>query len=334
MRRALLSCLLWGSLCACSPEVPLAVTPQEEPPLLWVDPPGFPEAQFEPSNPYHPARVELGRRLFFEPRLSGPGTISCATCHEPEQGFADGLVRSVGASGKPLARHTPALFNLAWVSSGFFWDGGAKNLESLVFGPLTDPDEMAGNLVEIAAWLQEDESYPTEFELAFEEPFQIGQVAMALAQYLRSLVSVNSKYDQARQGKAALSEAEVRGLALVEEHCSSCHAGELFTNHEYKNNGIAQIFSEEEEGISLGRARVTGDPADRGKWRTPTLRNVTKTAPYMHDGRFASLEEVLEHYRSGIQEGETLAPELQGGIPLSSEDVQDILSFLQTLSAE
>lgn len=307
----------------------------------FVIPSGFPEPSFEPSNLYDPLRAELGRRLFFDVRLSGNNTISCGTCHVPELAFTDRQrLSTLGATGQALPRHTPTLFNLAWADQGLFWDGGAKNLESLVFGPITSPIEMNQELPEMMAELANDDDYPLLFVEAFGAPLEVGQVAMALALYVRTLVSADSKYDRARTFQTSLDEVEIAGLELVERHCVVCHSGELFTDNGFHNNGLDETFSADDEGIHLGRARVTGDPRDVGKFKTSSLRNVALTAPYMHDGRFSTLREVLEHYRSGVRDSETLdsalrsSPDDAPGVPLTDEDIVALEAFLVALSGD
>lgn len=286
-------------------------------------------------TPYSKKQAALGEALFFEPRLSSNGNVSCATCHVPELGFADGEPLSQnGVSGNLLHRHSPTLINLAWADRGLFWDGGSKNLESLVFGPLTHQDEMAQRLDELDHFLLTDPHYRAWFEAAFEAPFEIGQLARALAQYVRSLICADTRYDRAHAEPSLLSAHEQRGLALVRAHCQSCHRGELFTDNGFHNNGLDSDYADTDEGIHLGRYRISFQEEDRGSFKTPTLRHVTETAPYMHDGRFESLREVIEHYRTGVRASPSLAPELRSGISLSDEDVEDLLAFLETLRCE
>ncbi|NJK33348.1 MAG: methylamine utilization protein [Deltaproteobacteria bacterium] len=253
-------------------------------------------------NPITTEGVALGRRLFFDPRLSGPNTIACATCHQPEHCYSDGQPRSIGASGKPLPRHTPALINLAW-AKGLFWDGGAKNLESQVFGPLTSPDEMAADTRTLVAELAEDPELRAAFERAFpSEGLTLGNIARAIAQFERTLIFADSPYDHRTRGESTdpASELEQRGHALFLRHCASCHIPDQFTDFEYHDIGLDAAFSDADERLAWGRARITGNLHERGAFKTPTLRNVALTAPYMHDGRFTTLAQVLEHYRHGI----------------------------------
>lgn len=292
----------------------------------------FPQPE---RNPMTEEGVILGQRLFFDPQLSANGQVSCATCHIPSKAFSDGeVLSSRGVSGNRLRRHSPALFNLAWQTTGLFWDGGANDLESLNFGPITHPDEMAADLDEIVAYLVQDSTYPVLFSKAFpNDPIQSSTVSRAIAQYTRTLISQTSKYDNWKKGNASFSDLELEGYQLYQNHCSSCHQEGLFNDLDFHNNGLDQSYPDPPalEGLFLGRFRISFDSLDLGAYKTPSLRNVTLTGPYMHDGRFETLEEVLDHYQSGIQVNNSLAPQLQKGIILTSEERKAILAFLQTL---
>lgn len=289
-----------------------------------------------PHNPMTAAGVALGRRLFFDPRLSGDDRIACASCHDPERAYSDPRPASVGASGEPLPRNAPPLINLAW-HEGYFWDGGAKNLESQIYGPLTSPDEMDQDLDELLDELRADDSYPAMFAAAFSDGITLGNLARAIAQFERSLVSASSRYDRFVRGEpgGGLSDLEQQGLALVRAKCSPCHTTDLFTDGGYHNNGLDPAFAEDDERLAWGRGRISRDPRDLGKYKTPTLRNLARTAPYMHDGRFDTLPEVLEHYRGGVVASPTLDEALRRGdalgIALDDDDVAAILAFLRTL---
>lgn len=290
-------------------------------------------------NPTTAEGVALGRMLFFDPRLSGSNTIACASCHRPERCYSDGQVRSVGASGEPLLRHTPALINLAW-ANGSFWDGGAKNLESQVFGPLTSPAELAADTQTLVAELSADPKLRAAFERAFPgEAVTLGNIARALAQFERSLVFADSPYDRRARGEPEqpASELEQRGQALFSKWCASCHIPDHFTDWGYHDIGLDATHPDDHERLAWGRARITGDLRDRGAFKTPTLRNVAITAPYMHDGRFATLEQVLDHYRHGVVDSPNLAAQLRGrdgrpGLELDDDEVAAIIAFLHTLT--
>ena len=319
-----------------------AKQPPPRPTLLEVDVPSnlAPVVPVPVRNPLTREGVALGRRLFFDVRLSRDNDIACATCHRPELGFSDGKVRSRGHRGQALLRHTPALQNLAW-AEGTFWDGGAKNLESQVFGPLTSPEEMDQDVGELVRELEADPETAAMFDAAFSDGITMPNLVRAIAQFERTIIGGHSRYDRFVRGEAGgeLSSQERQGMALVKENCSPCHATDFFTDFAYHNNGLDESFSDEHERLAWGRARITDDPRDRGRFKTPTLRNVARTAPYMHDGRFADLGQVLRHYRSGIKRSPTLDPRLvasdgRTGIPLDNAEARAIIAFLHALTED
>lgn len=308
-------------------------------PLFLAVPPGFPPLEVDVENPMTVEGIALGKALFFDKRLSVDGSISCASCHHPDKAFTDGLPRSRGVSGKELPRNSPTLFNLAWNSNGFFWDGGAVTLESQAYGPIMHADEMGMDLRVLQGRLMAHRDYVKAFKRVFDDSIQSQYIVKALVQYERSLIAANAPYDQYRRGdRAALSSMEKKGLLLVDKYCRDCHAGELFTDQQFHNNGLDSVFSnEEEEGVYQGRYRISDRLEDLGKYRTPTLRNVAITAPYMHDGRFASLEEVLDHYQSGVKYSPSLDSLLiEGSITsnevLKNEEKEAIIAFLKALT--
>jgi cytochrome c peroxidase len=297
----------------------------------------FPQPVFDTENPMTREAIELGRTLFYDVRLSGNNLVSCASCHDPKRAFSDGIALSkAGVAGTSLLRHSPALINLAWADNGLFWDGGSLNLESQVFGPLTAHDEMGQDLYELIDELNAVPEYVNHFKVAFDDGLNIQNVAKALSQFQRTLISADSKYDKFRlsQSGAVLSSIELRGQELVRQKCQGCHSSELFTDNEYHNNGLDTDFiNTDHEGVYLGRYRITYDLADLGKYKTPTLRNIALTAPYMHDGRFGTLEEVVEHYSSGVKKSNTLDSRLSAdGMHLNEVDKAAIVSFLKTLT--
>ncbi len=290
-------------------------------------------------NPMSKEGVFLGKKLFFDPALSKNGKIACANCHIPEKAFTDGLSLSdKGVSGNKLHRNAPTLTNIAWVD-GLFWDGGALNLESLAFGPLTHADEMAADLKELVKRLEKDAVYKPLFGQAFPDlGVSSSSIARALAQYQRTLISGGSAYDlYARGNKKALTQVQQKGMLLFEANCSSCHATDHFTDFGYHNNGLDSIFQDEAfERIFQGRYRITLNTADLGKFKTPTLRNVALTAPYMHDGRFGTLDEVMEHYATGVKNSNTLDLALQRGAAtgfhFSEAEKAQLIAFLHSLT--
>ncbi len=284
----------------------------------------------------------MGRWLFHSPSLSSTGQVSCASCHDQARAFSDDAALSRrGVTGQPLARHTPPLVNLAWVGE-LFWDGGMKNLESLSLAPLTHPDELGqADLPALMERLAAQPEAVRRFEAAFGPGgLSLSNLLRALAQFQRTLVSADSRYDRWRRGEPgeALSAQEEAGLALVQRHCAPCHGTELFTDNAFHNNGLDSRFGSDTE-VTRGRGRITLSTEDDGRYKTPTLRNVTRSAPYMHDGRLATLDAVLEHYRHGMVPSATLDPLFQrgdGAPGLSLEDGEKaaILAFLEALTDE
>ncbi|WAC39991.1 cytochrome-c peroxidase [Pedobacter sp. SL55] len=296
----------------------------------WVD---------DIENPLTTTGVKLGRLLFYDKRLSGNNKISCASCHQQDLAFSDGVaLNNIGVSKQPLHRHAPALFNLIWANNGLFWDGGSTNLESQAFGPLTAFDEMGQDLNALEVELKAIPEYRTLFEQAFKNGITSANVVKALAQFQRTLISANSKYDKYRRNEGVqLSAQELEGMTLVEQKCKGCHAGELFTDNNYHNNGLDANFSDDHEGIHQGRFRVSYQAADLSAFKTPSLRNVMLTAPYMHDGRFANIDQVLEHYNSGLKSSASIDQKLfqnsgQLGIPLAESQKAAIKAFLNALT--
>jgi len=294
---------------------------------------GFPQPE---RNPISEQGVILGKKLFFDPNLSSNGKVSCASCHEPALAFTDhASLGAKGVSGNMLHRNAPALFNLAWQINGLFWDGGAVDLESLNFGPLTHPDEMGANLDNIVDYLANDQEYPLLFEAAFPNiPIQSAYISRAISQYVRTLISQSSVYDSWKLGKAKFSDLQLQGYQVYKKNCASCHTEGLFTDGAFHNNGLDQNYPDPPhlEGLYLGRYRITFDASDLGAYRTPSLRNLFFTTPYMHDGRLKTLEEVLDHYESGIQANSSLAAPLQKEMHFTQDEKNALLAFLKTLT--
>ena len=290
-------------------------------------------------NPLSPAGVVLGRKLFYDPILSKSGEISCASCHRQSNTFADSVaLTTIGETGNALLRNTPALINLAW-QQRYFWDGGVRDLESQAFGALQHPDEMATDLGLVTEKLNNDPMYQEMFREAFHiDSISSKYITRALAQFERTLISASSKYDRWKRGDSTLlSDKEMAGLVVFEQNCGSCHPPPFFMDHSFHNNGLDSLFDKENLGINQGRYRISFDENDVGKFKTPTLRNVALSAPYMHDGRYESLEEVLDHYANGMVESATLNPFFRKksdglGIELKESEKSDLLAFLQTLT--
>ncbi|MBI2926121.1 MAG: cytochrome-c peroxidase [Verrucomicrobia bacterium] len=283
------------------------------------------------DNPLTAEKIELGRRLFFDPGLSRDGTVSCATCHQAEKAFTDGRRIPLGIEQRAGRRNVPTLLNCAYGKS-LFWDGRVVSLEDQALLPLTNPTEMGNTLEAILERLRSDSTYLRLFGAAFGEgPITDHQVAAALASYQRTLVAANSPYDRyvLLKDETALSEPARRGLELFRSkaRCAHCHEGELFTDQKFHNTGV----SWGKEPLDLGRYEHTRREGDQGKFKTPTLRHLTLTAPYMHDGSLATLEDVIDFYDRGANPN----PHLDGAIQplnLSAAEKADLLVFLECLS--
>lgn len=292
-----------------------------------------------PQPEYNKATKEgiaLGKKLFFDKRLSQNNDISCGSCHLPEKAFSDfGKQFSIGNEGKILKRNTQALFNLAWETS-FFWDGGAKNLESQVFAPLQAHDEMNANLDSLQKELSKIDEYKSLFKKAFDsDEISSVKVAWAIAQYERSLISANSNYDKwVRNEGFSLSSIEQKGFDIFKIKCATCHKADLFADGNFHNNGLDSTFDDSRfENLYKGRFRITTNEADLGKYKIPSLRNLKFTAPYMHDGRFATLTEVINHYSNGIKTSPTLSEKLpKEGFRFTPEERESLIAFLNTLN--
>lgn len=292
-------------------------------------PAGFEPIPVPSHNPLTAEKVSLGERLFFDPHLSEDRTLSCASCHLENAAFADPRRVSPGVHGRLGIRNSPSLVNVGYVNL-LFWDGGALTLESQALGPLEADFEMNMNLGDLITRIELDDSYVTQFEEAFGEGPSVPTVTQALASFQRTIRSGGSRFDRYANGAiSALNDGERRGLELFngKANCASCHGGFLFTNQTFENNGI------EPAGSDSGRARITLDPADYLEFRVPSLRNVEKTAPYMHDGRFDSLEDVIDHYDkggSGVRNQSALISSLR----LTDQEKRDLIAFLHTLTDE
>ena len=305
----------------------------------------FPEPEIANDNPLTIQGVELGRMLFYDPQLSKDGSQSCSSCHLQEHGFSDPEQFSLGVEGQRGGRHAMAVVNLAWNTNEFFWDGRSHLLRDQVILPIQDPLEMNETLQNVLDKLNADQRYRDQFIRAFgDDEITVDRIALALEQFCNSIVSVESKYDQYLRGEATLTASEERGRELFFAEynpffpdisgadCQHCHSGKNFENDEYMNNGL----DDEADFTDLGRFDVTNDPADRAKFKVPTLRNIEMTAPYMHDGRFATLEEVVDHYNSGIHPSSTLDITLENtrgtGLMLDAQDKADLVAFLKTFT--
>lgn len=280
-----------------------------------------------------PAVVALGRHLFFDPRLSGDGKTSCATCHKPERAFADGLARSSGRDGRPLPRNTPTVLNSSY-NALQFWDGRADTLESQARGPLLSLREM--NMSDEATVMRAvaaDAETVAGFQAAFGEEPTFGRLCQAIASYERTLVTTATPYDRYMRGeKKALTDPQKRGLFLFfgKASCTQCHNGPTLSDQKFHNLGLEQTGN---DPADEGRAAATGRPEDRRAFRTPPLRNITLTGPFMHDGSVGTLEEVIDLYDKGGG-GAAGKSVLLRPLELTAEERADLLAFLGALTGE
>lgn len=292
-------------------------------------PAGFDPVPIPAHNPLTPAKVELGRRLFEEPLLSRTRDVSCASCHRADIAFTDGVARSTGVENREGLRNSPSLINVAYQRL-LFWDGGSLTLEAQVLAPLENEDEMDIEIDTVLTRLRQHPEYPALFEQAFGEGPTIATLTQAIASFERTLVSTGSRYDRFVAGdESALTAQERNGMDLFfgDAGCASCHSGFLFTDQSFRNKGLQITRSDS------GRARITLDPDDFGRFKVPSLRNVALTAPYMHDGRYETLAEVVDHVDRGGDDVRGRDPVMQ---PLNLTDAEKnaLVAFLGTLTDE
>ena len=298
--------------------------------LIFPTPESFPTPVYNfQKNPLTTEKIELGRALFYDPILSKDSSVSCSSCHSSYNAFAHidhdlshGIHDSIGT------RNAPALMNLAW-QSNFMWDGSSNHLDVQPLAPISSSREMDEKIEHVVYKLQHSSRYPSLFAGAFGDSVITGErVLLAIAQFQLTLISSNSKYDSVKAGKASFSVMESNGYALFQKNCNSCHAEPLFSDYKFRNNGLAVDSTLKD----YGRYSVTHQQKDSLLFKTPTLRNIEYTYPYMHDGRFHRLNEVLNHYTSGIVHSSTLDKQLQYPVVLTSNEKVDLIAFLLTLS--
>lgn len=299
----------------------------------FVVPENFPEPVYNfQSNAITRQKFELGRRLFYEPRLSRDNTISCGSCHIQSAGFTHhGHDISHGIDDLLGKRNAQPIMNLAW-RKDFMWDGGVFDLDLQPIVPITNPVEMDETVGNVLQKLTDHPEYPALFANAFGSPgIDTERVMKALSQFMVMLVSANAKYDRVMQQQEHFTTEEQQGYELFRLHCGTCHQEPLFTDESFRNNGIGIGFNHDE-----GRSEITLQNKDRYTFKVPSLRNLAYTAPYMHDGRFITLEAVLEQYAEGIQQTPNLDPLLHQngipGLPINKEDQYLLLKFLNTLN--
>ena len=297
----------------------------------FFNPPDYfpkPVYNFE-QPPLDSNKIELGRILFYDPILSKDNTISCASCHSPFNAFAHtahdlshGIFDSIGN------RNAPALFNLAWQKT-FMWDGAINHLDMQALAPISHPSEMGSNINEVIKKLNESKAYKELFLNAFQDStISTSKILKALSQFQLTLVSSNTKYDKVKMGKETFTEQEKNGYQLYKNNCASCHSEPFFSNYNFENNGLPIDPTLND----MGRYVITENENDKRKFKVPSLRNLSFTYPYMHDGRFMTLQEVINHYTSGIEYSETLSLQFNKSIELSSNEKVDLISFLLTLN--
>lgn len=297
----------------------------------FFNPPDYfpkPVYNFE-HPPLDSNKIELGRILFYDPILSKDNTISCASCHSPFNAFAHtdhdlshGIFDSIGN------RNAPALFNLAWQKT-FMWDGAINHLDMQALAPISHPSEMGSNINEVIKKLNESKAYKELFLNAFQDStISTSKILKALSQFQLTLVSSNTKYDKVKMGKETFTEQEKNGYQLYKNNCASCHSEPFFSNYNFENNGLPIDPTLND----MGRYVITENENDKRKFKVPSLRNLSFTYPYMHDGRFMTLQEVINHYTSGIEYSETLSLQFNKSIELSSNEKVDLISFLLTLN--
>ncbi len=300
------------------------------------------------DNPMTQAGVILGRKLFYDPILSADSSMSCSSCHLAKGSFTDNLAVSEGIDGIDGRRSSMPLLDIAYVSSGLFWDGRSETLEEQALLPVEDPIELHHEWTTLVEQLKNHEDYPADFRRAFgiecSEEITKELAAKALAQFQRIIVSSgNSRFDQFMRGEIIPSPSELNGLKMFFNHeslfsdntlpdaeCSHCHAPPLFSARDFLNNGITEVDSTLNYP-DIGRAEVTGNQFDRGKFRVPSLRNVALSGPYMHDGSMETLEEVVDHYNSGGHRSVTVDP-LITPLGLTDQQKADMVSFLKMLT--
>ena len=342
---ALSAALLFLGACGSGEAPPEAPPPAARPigQVVEITPPlGLPPVPVPADNPPTAETIALGRRLYYETKLSKDGTLSCATCHHPDHGFADGKQFSAGMGGALGGRNAPTVYNAAYYAQQF-WDGRAASLELQAAGPVQNPVEMAETLENVEQKLASDPTYLADFEKAFGPgPVTYDKAGKAIAAFERTIISANSPFDRYMYGgdQTALSESAKRGLEVFRDakkgNCAVCHTIEekhaLFTDNKYHNLGVG--VDTKRELADLGRFKETNVDADRGAFKTPSLRNIALTAPYMHDGSLNTLKDVIDFYIGGGNSNEWRDKEIHELGFLSGQERQDLQAFLESLTGE
>jgi cytochrome c peroxidase len=305
-------------------------------PIDYQVPSNFPPLAYNMvNNPLTEKGFELGKKIFYDGRLASDGVVSCGFCHIQEDAFTHhGHTFSHGVGDGIGNRNTPPIQNMAFQTQ-FFWDGAANHIEMLSMIPISSEIEMNGDIIAIINMMKNDSEYKRLFKQAFPQgAINSEYMLKALAQFMTLLTSSNSKFDKYRRNESGgnLTQDEIDGYTIFNQKCASCHATDIFTDNSFRNNGLPINPSINDKG----RHRVTGFDEDKYKFKVPSLRNIEKTAPYMHDGRFYTLEAVLDHYDSGVTQTQNLDASLNNsgtlGIPLSSIEKAQLIAFLKTLT--
>lgn len=322
-------------LLSCERDIPIVEAIDYNPTFIPFEVPRrFPSPNLPSDNPLSEEGIALGKKLFYDPILSGNNTLSCADCHFQSKGFSDPATFSVGIEGVLGTKNASAIINAAWNTSNF-WDGRTISLEEQALGPVTSFIELhSPSWEQVAQELMDNSEYKALFKQAFNaDIIDSSHIVKAIAQFERIIISSDSKFDKFLDYRASLTPSELRGKEIFNTEkgdCFHCHSYPLFTSNLFHNNGL------DPEGImDNGRFNVTNDPNDKGKFKSPTLRNVELTAPYMHDGRFATLEDVIDHYNFGGHNSSTIDPLMKKvdiGLGLTQQDKTDLVNFLKTLT--
>jgi cytochrome c peroxidase len=321
---------------SCHKEKPEEPASEPLTPYILPKPAGFPQIQIPGDNPITVEGVELGRKLFYDNLLSGDNSQSCSSCHNAAFSFTDSGKRfSKGINNIEGTRNAQPLINLGY-NLHYFWDGRASTLEKQALEPVPNPIEMHQTWPATVAKLKGKQEYVDAFNHVFKtNSFDSTHVVKALAQFMRTLISYNSRLDRRLRNEINLSASELNGFVIFNTergdcfHCHSIDAGRLLTDNQFHNNGL------DAEASDPGRSAITGNSADRGKFLTPSLRNIALTAPYMHDGRFQTLEEVVDHYNTGGKPSPTVDPLMKhvgSGLNLSNQEKADLVAFLKTFT--
>ncbi len=299
-------------------------------PISFNTPAGWPAPAYDfTANPLTEEGFQLGKKLFYDPRLSVDGTVSCGSCHQQFASFVffDHDLGH-GVNGAHTLRNTQPIINLAWHKE-MNWDGGVNHIELQPLVPITAPNEMGETLAGVLAKLQADATYRSMFKKAFgDETINSQRMLKALSQFMLLIVSSNSKYDRVLRGAESFTPLEQIGHLFFQEHCVACHSGPLFTDLSYRNHGRPLNTAL----MDFGRMRITGNRADSLKFRVPSLRNAALTFPYTHDGTVYSLDDMVEHYRSGVVNHPSTDPLVRSRIPMTLTEKAGLVAFIKTLT--